>query len=160
MPFANRIFPALGALAFAATLPVFAAEAPPTPPPAPDTVNPSLWRQSQLCLKGGLFKVVDRLYQVRNADISNLTIIEGDSGLIVIDRSPLALGSGGEQHLLDDLRKRRRRPVRDLPLPHHNELCLERGGLSRASSTFCSFHERGDAELPPHPFGERHRCGL
>jgi alkyl sulfatase BDS1-like metallo-beta-lactamase superfamily hydrolase len=52
---------------------------------APDTVNPSLWRQSQLCLKGGLFKVVDRLYQVRNADISNLTIIEGDTGLILVD---------------------------------------------------------------------------
>ncbi len=52
---------------------------------APPTVNPSLWRQSQLCLKGGLFKVVDRLYQVRNADISNLTIIEGDSGLILVD---------------------------------------------------------------------------
>src|ERR1700744_3219709 len=52
--------------------------------PAPDTVNPSLWRQSQLCLKGGLFKVVDRLYQVRNADISNLTIIEGDTGLILV----------------------------------------------------------------------------
>ncbi len=53
--------------------------------PAPDTVNPSLWRQSQLCAKGGLFKVVDRLYQVRNHDISNLTIVEGDTGLIVFD---------------------------------------------------------------------------
>jgi alkyl sulfatase BDS1-like metallo-beta-lactamase superfamily hydrolase len=51
----------------------------------PDTVNPSLWRQSQLCLKGGLFKVVDRLYQVRNADLSNLTIVEGDTGLIIVD---------------------------------------------------------------------------
>jgi alkyl sulfatase BDS1-like metallo-beta-lactamase superfamily hydrolase len=53
--------------------------------PCPDTVNPSLWRQSQLCMKGGLFKVVERLYQVRNADISNLTIVEGESGLIVVD---------------------------------------------------------------------------
>ena len=52
---------------------------------APDTVNPSLWRQSQLVLKGGLFKVCDRLYQVRNADISNLTIVEGDTGLILMD---------------------------------------------------------------------------
>ena len=52
---------------------------------APDTVNPSLWRQGQLVRKGGLFKVVDRLYQVRNQDISNLTIIEGDTGLIVMD---------------------------------------------------------------------------
>jgi alkyl sulfatase BDS1-like metallo-beta-lactamase superfamily hydrolase len=53
--------------------------------PAPDTVNPSLWRVSQLCLKGGLFKVAERLYQVRNQDISNLTIVEGDTGLILMD---------------------------------------------------------------------------
>ncbi|MBS1881300.1 MAG: MBL fold metallo-hydrolase, partial [Actinobacteria bacterium] len=53
--------------------------------PAPPTVNPSLWRQSQLCIQGGLFKVVDRLYQVRNADVSNLTIVEGDTGLILMD---------------------------------------------------------------------------
>jgi alkyl sulfatase BDS1-like metallo-beta-lactamase superfamily hydrolase len=53
--------------------------------PCPPTVNPSLWRQSQLCARGGLFKVVDRLYQVRNQDISNLTIVEGDTGLILFD---------------------------------------------------------------------------
>lgn len=53
--------------------------------PAPDTVNPSLWRQSQLVRKGGLFKVVERMYQVRNQDISNLTVIEGDTGLILMD---------------------------------------------------------------------------
>lgn len=52
---------------------------------APDTVNPSLWRQSQLVIQGGLYKVVDRLYQVRSADLSNLTIVEGDTGLIVFD---------------------------------------------------------------------------
>jgi len=52
---------------------------------APATVNPSLWRQGSLVAKGGLFKVVDRLYQVRNLDVSNLTIIEGDTGLIVVD---------------------------------------------------------------------------
>ncbi|SIN72160.1 alkyl/aryl-sulfatase [Halodesulfovibrio marinisediminis] len=52
---------------------------------APDTVNPSLWRQMQLVMQGGLFKVCDRLYQVRNADLSNMTIIEGDTGIIVID---------------------------------------------------------------------------
>ncbi|HUA12495.1 MAG TPA: alkyl sulfatase dimerization domain-containing protein [Solirubrobacteraceae bacterium] len=53
--------------------------------PAPDTVNPSLWRNARLIKKGGLFKVVDRLYQVRGQDLSNLTIIEGDTGLIVMD---------------------------------------------------------------------------
>ena len=48
-------------------------------------VNPSLWRQTWLVLKGGLFTVVDRLHQVRNADISNLTVVEGDTGLILMD---------------------------------------------------------------------------
>lgn len=52
---------------------------------APDTVNPSLWRQSQLVMEGGLFKVTDGLYQIRNADLSNMTIVEGHSGIIVID---------------------------------------------------------------------------
>jgi alkyl sulfatase BDS1-like metallo-beta-lactamase superfamily hydrolase len=51
----------------------------------PATVNPSLWRQSQLNMISGLFKVTDRVYQVRGLDVSNLTIIEGDSGLILID---------------------------------------------------------------------------
>ncbi|WP_394778722.1 alkyl/aryl-sulfatase [Undibacterium sp.] len=52
---------------------------------APDTVNPSLWRQAQLNSIHGLFKVTDRVYQVRNFDISNMTIIEGDKGLLIID---------------------------------------------------------------------------
>ncbi|HEY4308599.1 MAG TPA: alkyl sulfatase dimerization domain-containing protein [Pirellulales bacterium] len=52
---------------------------------APDTVNPSLWRQSQLVNISGLFEVTERIYQVRNADLSNMTLIEGNSGLIVVD---------------------------------------------------------------------------
>ena len=51
----------------------------------PTTVNPSLWRQSQLNAVNGLFKVAECVYQVRGLDISNLTIIEGDNGLILID---------------------------------------------------------------------------
>ena len=39
----------------------------------------------QVIHEGGLYKVVDRIYQVRNNDIANLTIVEGDDGLIVID---------------------------------------------------------------------------
>ncbi|HEY7010356.1 MAG TPA: alkyl sulfatase dimerization domain-containing protein [Jatrophihabitantaceae bacterium] len=53
--------------------------------PAPDTVNPSLWRQSQVLRRGGLYQVAERIYQARNNDIANLTIIEGDDGLVVID---------------------------------------------------------------------------
>jgi alkyl sulfatase BDS1-like metallo-beta-lactamase superfamily hydrolase len=52
---------------------------------APATVNPSLWRQAQLNQFNGLFKVTDRVYQVRGLDLSNMTIVEGDTGLIVID---------------------------------------------------------------------------
>ncbi|MCB8908781.1 MBL fold metallo-hydrolase [Rhodococcus rhodochrous] len=51
----------------------------------PPTVNPSLWRQSRLCARQGLFEVGDRIYQVRGLDLSNMTLVEGDTGVIVID---------------------------------------------------------------------------
>jgi len=54
-------------------------------PEQPDTVNPSLWRLARLISEGGLFEVSDRIYQVRNLDISNITFIEGDTGIIVVD---------------------------------------------------------------------------
>lgn len=53
--------------------------------PAPDSVNPSLWRQSQLCAMDGLFEVVPGIYQVRGMDLSNISFIEGETGVIVID---------------------------------------------------------------------------
>jgi len=53
--------------------------------PAPDTVNPSLWRNAQLNMHYGLFKVTDRIYQVRGYDLSNVTYIQGDTGWIVCD---------------------------------------------------------------------------
>lgn len=52
---------------------------------APDTVNPSLWRQSQLLNISGLFEVTEGIYQVRNQDLSNMTIVEGDKGLTIMD---------------------------------------------------------------------------
>lgn len=52
---------------------------------APDSVNPSLWRQAQLNAIHGLFKVAEGIYQVRGMDLANMTIVEGDTGLIVID---------------------------------------------------------------------------
>lgn len=51
----------------------------------PDSVHPSLWRQSQLCAKQGLYEVVPGIYQVRGLDLSNISFIEGDTGIIVID---------------------------------------------------------------------------
>jgi len=52
---------------------------------APATVNPSLWRQARLNMRHGLFKVTDRIYQVRGHDLSVVSFIDGDSGWIVID---------------------------------------------------------------------------
>lgn len=52
---------------------------------APATVNPSLWRNAQLINISGLFEVTDGIYQVRNLDLSNMTIIEGAEGVTVVD---------------------------------------------------------------------------
>jgi alkyl sulfatase BDS1-like metallo-beta-lactamase superfamily hydrolase len=53
--------------------------------PAPDSVNPSLWRQARLNNIHGLFRVADGLYQLRGFDLSNMTLIEGRTGWIVVD---------------------------------------------------------------------------
>jgi alkyl sulfatase BDS1-like metallo-beta-lactamase superfamily hydrolase len=53
---------------------------------APDSVNPSLWRQAQLNARfNGLFEVTDGIYQVRSFDIANMTLIRGERGWVVVD---------------------------------------------------------------------------
>src|SRR6266404_2233857 len=52
---------------------------------APPTVNPSLWRQARLNATNGLFKVADGVYQVRGFSQANMTIVDGATGIIVID---------------------------------------------------------------------------
>jgi linear primary-alkylsulfatase len=52
---------------------------------APPSVDPSLWRQSKLTAKQGLYEVVPGIYQVRGLDLSNISFVEGDTGIIVID---------------------------------------------------------------------------
>ncbi len=52
---------------------------------APSTVNPSLWRHMKLLRKHGLYKVADNLWQVRGFDVSNMTVIKGETGWILID---------------------------------------------------------------------------
>jgi alkyl sulfatase BDS1-like metallo-beta-lactamase superfamily hydrolase len=75
----------------------------------PATVNPSLWRQAQLNAINGLFEVTDRVYQVRGLDISNMTIVEGDSGLILID--PLLSNETAKAALALYLQHRPAKPV-------------------------------------------------
>ncbi len=52
---------------------------------APPTVSPSLWRHAQLNANVGLFKVADGIHQLRGFDISNMTLIDGKAGWIVVD---------------------------------------------------------------------------
>jgi len=52
---------------------------------SPDTVHPSLWRLAQLNVEHGLFQACERVYQIRGFDIANMTIVEGNSGIIVVD---------------------------------------------------------------------------
>lgn len=52
---------------------------------APPSVNPSLWRQAKLNNINGLFEVSDGIYQLRGFDLSNMSIIEGERGWIVVD---------------------------------------------------------------------------
>ena len=52
---------------------------------APNTVHPGLWRQGRLNAIHGLFEVMDGVWQVRGYDISNLTLIAGNSGWILVD---------------------------------------------------------------------------
>ncbi|OHT81342.1 alkyl/aryl-sulfatase [Mycobacteroides saopaulense] len=51
----------------------------------PASVHPSLWRQCGLNIRQGLYQVTEGIYQVRGLDLSNMTLVEGDSGVIVID---------------------------------------------------------------------------
>lgn len=53
--------------------------------PRPDTVNPSLWRQAQLVAMHGLFEVAEGIHQVRGLDLSTMTLVEGDRGIVVVD---------------------------------------------------------------------------
>lgn len=76
---------------------------------APATVNPSLWRIAQLNTIAGLFKVTDGIYQVRGLDLANMTLIEGEHGLIVMD--PLLSVETAKAGLAMYFRHRPQRPV-------------------------------------------------
>jgi alkyl sulfatase BDS1-like metallo-beta-lactamase superfamily hydrolase len=76
---------------------------------APNTVNPSLWRMARLNALHGLFKVTERIYQVRGFDIANITFIEGDTGLIIID--PLTFEESARAALDLYTRHRGQRPI-------------------------------------------------
>jgi alkyl sulfatase BDS1-like metallo-beta-lactamase superfamily hydrolase len=83
---------------------------------APATVNPSLWRQSRLNMQHGLFEVVPGVYQVRGLDIANMTLIEGDTGVIVLDTLTSIEGARAAMELY--FRHRGRKPVAAVIFSH------------------------------------------
>lgn len=83
---------------------------------APDTVNPSLWRNAQLINISGLFEVTDGIYQVRNYDLSNMTIIEGKDGITVVD--PLISEETAKNALDLYYSKRGKKPVKAVIYTH------------------------------------------
>src|SRR6201986_4460783 len=76
---------------------------------APPTGNPSRWRQSRLNMQHGLFEVVPGVYQVRGIDIANMTLIEGDTGVIVFDTLTSIEGARAAMELY--FQHRGRKPV-------------------------------------------------
>lgn len=68
----------------------------------PDTVNPSLWRISQLNLIHGLFEVIPGIYQIRGYDISYITFIQGQTGWICVDPITTVETSKAAKELLDE----------------------------------------------------------
>jgi alkyl sulfatase BDS1-like metallo-beta-lactamase superfamily hydrolase len=83
---------------------------------APATVNPSLWRQSRLNMHHGLFEVVPGVYQVRGLDIANMTLIEGNSGVIVLDTLTSIEGARAAMELY--FKHRGKRPVTAVIFSH------------------------------------------
>ncbi|KQX45547.1 MULTISPECIES: alkyl sulfatase dimerization domain-containing protein [unclassified Streptomyces] len=82
----------------------------------PDTAHPSLWRQGRLCARQGLYEVTEGIYQVRGLDISNMTIVEGERGVVVID--PLISAETAAAALALYREHRGERPVTGLIYTH------------------------------------------
>lgn len=84
--------------------------------PCPLSVNPSLWRQSQLTVKQGLYEIAPGFYQIRGLDLSNMTLVEGDTGVVVID--PLVSAETAAAGLALYRKHRGDRPVTGLIYSH------------------------------------------
>jgi alkyl sulfatase BDS1-like metallo-beta-lactamase superfamily hydrolase len=82
----------------------------------PDTAHPNLWRQSQLTRIAGLFELAPGLYQLRGFDLSNMHVVEGDEGIVVID--PLVSAEAAAAALALYREHRGDRPVTGLIYTH------------------------------------------
>ena len=107
---------------------------------APDTVNPSLWRNAQLSMQYGLYKVTDGIYQIRGFDLSNITFIKGNKGWIVFD--PLISPDTAKAALAFINEKEGKRPV--LAVVYSHSHVDHYGG---AAGLFSTQEEREQAQI-------------
>jgi len=83
---------------------------------APDSVNPSLWRQTALNNIHGLFKVTDGVYQIRGYDLANMSILESDTGWIIVD--PLTSEETASRALLFAQKNLGKKPIKAVLFTH------------------------------------------
>ncbi|HMI82372.1 MAG TPA: alkyl sulfatase dimerization domain-containing protein [Solirubrobacterales bacterium] len=82
----------------------------------PETAHPSLWRQSRLNRIAGLFEVAPGFYQLRGFDLSNMHVVEGERGIVVVD--PLISAETAAAALALYREHRGERPVTGLVYTH------------------------------------------
>ncbi|MFI8364880.1 alkyl/aryl-sulfatase [Streptomyces sp. NPDC085612] len=118
----------------------------------PPTANPSLWRQSRLCALHGLFEVTDGIYQVRGYDLSNMTLVEGDRGVFLID--PLISAETAAAALALYRGHRGPRPVTGVLYTHSHadHFGGVRGVLTDPAATATGAGGGGVPVLAPHGF--------
>lgn len=113
----------------------------------PDTVNPSLWRQSRLNRIAGLFEIAPGFYQLRGFDLSNMHVIEGERGIIVID--PLISAESAAAALALYREHRGERPVTGLIYTHSH---IDHFGGAKGVVSPEEVEERGIPVLAPAGF--------
>ncbi len=114
---------------------------------APETVNPSLWRQSRLNRIAGLFEIAPGFYQLRGFDLSNMHVVEGERGIVVID--PLITAETAAAALALYREHRGERPVTGLIYTHCH---IDHFGGAKGIVSAAEVEERGIPVLAPAGF--------
>jgi len=114
---------------------------------APDTVNPSLWRQGKLNRIAGLFEIAPGFFQLRGFDLSNMHVIEGEEGIVVID--PLISAETAAAALALYREHRGERPVTGLIYTHSH---LDHFGGAKGIVSVEEIEERRIPVLAPAGF--------
>jgi alkyl sulfatase BDS1-like metallo-beta-lactamase superfamily hydrolase len=116
----------------------------------PGSVHPSLWRQAQLNNIHGLFKVAEGVYQLRGYDLANMTIIEGDTGWILVD--PLTSAETANHALRFAQKHLGKQPIRAILYTHSH--IDHFGGVQGVLSTLSREEKKNLRIIAPEGFME------